>query len=210
MYRIYSINDTIRVPPNKLGSDLKATVLKLVQEEYEGVLDHDLGIVVAVTGIDRIGEGKVVPGDGGVYFDTDIKMLIYKPEIQEVVEGAVSDVTEFGSFVKIGPVEALVHVSQIMDDFINYDAKTKSFMGKESGKKLQVNDVVAARIVTISLKGSVSNSKIGLTMRQLGLGKKEWFKIDDKIKETKESKKTSVKKMQEEKAEKKQGKKENK
>ena len=210
MYRIYSINDTIRVPPNKLGSDLKATVLKLVQEEYEGVLDHDLGIVVAVTGIDRIGEGKVVPGDGGVYFDTDVKMLIYKPEIQEVVEGAVSDVTEFGSFVKIGPVEALVHVSQIMDDFINFDAKTKSFMGKESAKKLQVNDVVSARIVTISLKGSVSNSKIGLTMRQLGLGKKEWFKIDEKQKEAKESKKASVKKAPEEKAEKKQGRKENK
>jgi len=49
MYRLYSINDTIRVPPNKLGSNLKETVLKLVQEEYEGVLDHDLGIVVAVT-----------------------------------------------------------------------------------------------------------------------------------------------------------------
>ena len=194
MYRFYNINDTVRVPPNKLGGELKGTVLKLVQQEYEGVLDHDLGIVVAVTGIDRIGEGKVVPGDGGVYFDTDMRMLIYKPEIHEVIEGYVSDVTEFGSFVKIRPVEALVHVSQIMDDYINYDAKTKSFSGKDSGKKLQVNDNVVARIVTVSLKGTVSNSKIGLTMRQIGLGKKDWLKIDEKAKESKEAKKSAPKK----------------
>ncbi|MEK6942296.1 MAG: DNA-directed RNA polymerase, partial [archaeon] len=112
----------------------------------------------------------------------------YKPELHEVVEGVVSEVTEFGAFVKTGPVEALVHVSQIMDDYINYDAKGKTFIGKESKKKLSLNDVVLARIITVSLKGTVSNSKIGLTMRQLGLGKKEWKDSDKKAKEAKEKK----------------------
>ncbi|AJF60390.1 MAG: DNA-directed RNA polymerase [Candidatus Diapherotrites archaeon] len=185
MFRLYSIKDTVRVPPSKLGENLKATILKSIQEEYEGLLDEDLGIVVAVTEIESVGEGKIVPGDGAVYYDADIKMLIYKPEMHEVVEGVVSEITEFGAFVKIGAIEGLVHVSQIMDDYINYDAKAPCFVGKESLKKLQVNDTVLARIVTISLKGNISSSKIGLTMRQEGLGKKDWKKIDEKAKKKK-------------------------
>src|SRR3989344_7932501 len=188
MFNIYSINDTVRVPPTLLSKELKESVLKILQQEYEGLLDEDLGIVIAVFDVENIGEGKIVPGDGSVYYNTNIKMLVYKPEMHEVVEGVVSEVTEFGAFVKTGPVEALVHVSQIMDDYINYDPKGKIFTGKESKKKLSLNDVVLARIITVRLKGTVSNSKIGLTMRQLGLGKKEWKDSDKKAKEAKEKK----------------------
>jgi len=191
MFLIYSINDTVRVPPKLLGGKLKPAVLKIMQEEYEGLLDEDLGIVIAVFGVEEVGEGKIVPGDGSVYYATNAKMLVYKPEIQEIIEGSVSEITEFGAFVKTGPIEALIHVSQIMDDYINYDAKNHSFVGKESNKKLSLNDTIFARIITISLKGNVSNSKIGLTMRQLGLGKKEWKEFDKKEKEKKDKQKVA-------------------
>jgi len=126
-----------------------------------------------------------VPGDGSVYYNTNIKMLVYKPEMHEVVEGVVSEVTEFGAFVKTGPLEGLIHVSQIMDDYINYDAKLPGFSGKDTAKRLTVKDVVLARIVTVSLKGTISSSKVGLTMRQPGLGKADWSKIDEKEKGSK-------------------------
>ncbi|MFH1224740.1 MAG: DNA-directed RNA polymerase [Candidatus Diapherotrites archaeon] len=184
MYTIYSVNDTVRVPPAELGGDLKKTILKIAQGDYEGMLDDDMGVVVSVIGIENVGEGRVVPGDAGVYYSAEIKMLLYKPRMHEVVEGTVSEVTEFGAFVRTGPVEGLVHVSQIMDDYINYDPKLPGFVGKETSKKLQLNDNVLARVVTISLKGSIASSKIGLTMRQLGLGKEEWQKIDEKTKVT--------------------------
>jgi DNA-directed RNA polymerase subunit E' len=47
-------------------------------------------------------------------------------------------------------------------------------MGKESKKTLENGDKVRARIVTISLKKAKEN-KIGLTMRQPGLGKLDWI-----------------------------------
>lgn len=189
MYYVYEIQDTIRFPPNFLGGNLKRTILKLVQEEYEGLLDEDLGVVISVVDVEDVGEGKVVPGDGAVYYDVTIKMVLYKPEVQELVTGVVSEITEFGAFVRTGPIEGLIHVSQIMDDYINYDPKLPGFTGKESNKKLQLNDNVLARIVTVSLKDSISSSKIGLTMRQVGLGKEEWRKIDEKIEAKKETKK---------------------
>ncbi|MEK6942319.1 MAG: RPB7/RPC8 family DNA-directed RNA polymerase subunit, partial [archaeon] len=81
MFNIYSINDTVRVPPTLLSKDLNDSVLKILQQEYEGLLDEDLGIVIAIFDVENIGEGKIVPGDGSVYYNTNIKMLVYKPEL---------------------------------------------------------------------------------------------------------------------------------
>ncbi len=182
MYMNYVIRDTVRVPPTELGNKMEDVLLKQARAVYEGVMDEDTGVVVAVMKVDNAGEGKIVPGDGAAYFEVDISLLAYKPKIQELVEGEVSDVTEFGAFLKTGPLEGLIHVSQIMDDYINYDAKLPGFIGKESKKKLVSKDVVLARVVTVSLKGTISSSKVGLTMRQQGLGKSDWAKFDEKEK----------------------------
>src|SRR3989338_2948930 len=58
---------------------------------------------------------------------------------------------------------------------------------KKTNKKLVKADTVIARIVTVSLRGTIPESKIGLTMRQFGLGKDEWLKLDEKRKEKKET-----------------------
>jgi len=182
MYSLVKIRETIRVPPKEFGKKLKEAILKIVQEEYEGLVDEDLGVIIAVTNIEDIGEGKIVPGDGSAYYEAVLSLLVYKPIVQEVVEGFVTEITEFGAFLRISPIEGLVHVSQIIDDYINFDAKLPGFIGKKTGKRLGMDDAVLARIVTVSLKDTLSNSKIGLTMRQPFLGKEEWRKIEEKIK----------------------------
>lgn len=182
MYSVYNVTETIRVPPSELGGNMKKKIVKIAREEYEGMLDEDMGIVLAVMGVENVENGKIVPGDGAIYYPAEIKMLIYKPVPQEVIDGFVTQIAEFGAFTRIGPMDGLVHVSQIMDDYISYDAKLPGFGGKDTTKKLTLNDNVMARIVTVSLKGNVAGSKIGLTMRQLGLGRPEWKKIDEKTK----------------------------
>lgn len=180
MYSVVKVREKVRVPPKLLGGKLEDSILEIVQEGYEGLVDDDVGLVIAITKAENIGEGKVVLGDGAAYYEADIEMLAYRPLMHEIVEGNISEVTEFGAFVRISPIEGLIHVSQIMDDFINYDAKLPGFVGKKTGRKLVVEDEVTARIVTISLKGNIQNSKIGLTMRQPFLGKEAWDKKDEK------------------------------
>jgi len=179
MYSMVKVREKVRVPPKMFSDNLEKSVLNIVQDEYEGFMDEDIGLVIAVTKVENLGDGNVVLGDGAAYYEADLEMLVYKPIVHEVVEGSVSEITEFGAFVRISPIEGLVHVSQIMDDYINYDAKTPGFVGKKTKKKLVVDDNVIARIVTVSLKGNIQNSKIGLTMRQPFLGKEEWVKMDE-------------------------------
>ncbi len=199
MYEIITVEDTVRLPPTEFGKKLNQTLVSITKELYEGVLDEDIGVIVSVTNAEKVGDGKVIPGDGGAYYKTKIKMLVYKPKIHEIVEGSVQEVTDFGAFMVIGPVEGLCHVSQIMDEYINYDSKNSKFSGKNTNKNIGLGDNAISRIVTISLKGTISDSKIGLTMRQPFLGKLEW--IEKEIKNKK--KKPSEKKEKNEKEEKK-------
>jgi DNA-directed RNA polymerase subunit E' len=79
----------------------------------------------------------------------------------------------------------MIHISQTMDDFVSF-SKTNLLVGKASKRSLKKGDLCLARIVAISHKGE--GVKIGLTMRQPGLGKIEWFK-EEKVKKEKEAKK---------------------
>jgi len=127
-----------------------------------------------------VGEGKIIPEDGAIFYPVEYKILVYMPEINEIVIGEVVDVTEFGAFTRVGPLDALIHVSQIMDDKIAYDGKNSVFTGKKTGYKLKEGDLVRARIVGVSLgKG---RSKISLTMRQPLLGALDWIEKDKKRK----------------------------
>ena len=38
-------------------------------------------------------------------------------------EGEVVEITDFGVFVRIGPTDALLHLSQITDDYLKSDVK---------------------------------------------------------------------------------------
>ncbi len=186
MFEIVRVRDKIRVPPAKLGSGMKKALLEIAQEQYEGIVDEDLGIIVSVINAKKSGEGKIVPGDGAVYYQAELEFLVFRPRLHEVVEGIVTETAEFGLFVRVGPMDGLIHVSQIMDEYLNYDSKGSVFISKESKQRIGLNDKVLARIVSISLKGTLADSKLGLTMRQPFLGKLQW--VEQQIKDARSGK----------------------
>lgn len=178
MYQIVTIEDRIRVPPHLFKQKLEESVEGAIKDGYEGVFNKEIGVLLLLIEVKEIGEGTVLPGDGAVYYDAEFEMLVWKPELQEVVRGFVSEITEFGAFVRIGPVEGMVHLSQVMDDYVNY-SKSGALQGKETNKTLKQGDEVVTRIIAISFKTS-ETPKIGLTMRQESLGKPEWLEEEKK------------------------------
>jgi DNA-directed RNA polymerase subunit E' len=183
MYKILTIEDRIRVPPEKLGMKIKDAVKAAIADKYESLLDPRLGVVLAVIDVEKIGEGKIIPTDPGVHYQCKFKLLTFKPELHELVYGEVIDNTEFGSFVRIGAIDGLIHISQLMDDFVSFDSKNSVFLGKQTRRTLKEGDKVRARIISISFK---EQQKIGLTMRQAGLGSLVWLEEEKKKKKGKE------------------------
>jgi len=194
MFKLITLQDTIRIPPETFGNPLEAVGKEQVKTKYEGVVDEELGYVIAVTKVEVSPIGKIIPGDGATYHKVNFNLLTFYPIIQEVVEGDIVEIADFGAFVRIGPVDALLHVSQLMDDFISYDEKQGVLLGKETKRKLTTGDHVRVRITAVSLGRAGSSGKIGVTARQPFLGKLEWIK-----EETTGTKETAEKKPAEEK-----------
>ena len=135
MFKLITLQDTIRIPPETFGKPLEKVGREQVKQKYEGIVDEELGYVIAVTGIQVSPIGKIIPGDGATFHKVTFSLLAFYPIIQEVVEGDVVEIADFGAFVRIGPVDALLHVSQLMDDYISYDEKQGVLLGKESKTK---------------------------------------------------------------------------
>jgi len=149
------------------------------------MIDEELGYVIAVTDAKVSPVGKIIPGDGAAYHKVNFSLLTFYPKIQEIVEGEVVEIADFGAFVRIGPIDALLHVSQLMDDFISYDEKQGVLIGKETRRKLTSGDQVRVRITAVSLGRAGSSGKIGVTARQPFLGKLQW--IDQEVQKIKEA-----------------------
>ncbi|MCX8197485.1 MAG: DNA-directed RNA polymerase [Candidatus Micrarchaeota archaeon] len=188
MYYVLKCRDKIRLPPQFFSMKLEDALTQILREQYERRVDKDAGIILAVWNAKATGDGLVVPGDNAAYYEVEFEALTYLPQINEIVESEVSEVVEFGVFVSLGPIEGLVHLSQIANDFLNYNKKTMSFTGKESKKTLKKGDRVFAKISTVSLKPSIPECKIGLTMRPEGLGKDEWLVAKEQEKKKEEKK----------------------
>ena len=151
--------------------------MQALSDRYECLLDPKLGVVLLITIVDKIAEGRIFPEDPGVHYPVTFKALVYKPELNELAFGEVVDNTEFGSFIRVGPLDGLVHISQLMDDYVSFDNKNSLFLGKESKKTLKEGDSVRGRIISISLE---EGNKIGLTMRQPLLGAIQWIEAEKK------------------------------
>jgi DNA-directed RNA polymerase subunit E' len=184
-----SEEDTIRIPPETFGNPLEKVGLQQVKAKYEGVVSDELGYVIAVVDVKVSQTGKIIPGDGATYHKVSFSLLTFYPELQEVVEGEVVEIADFGAFIRIGPIDALLHVSQLMDDFISYDEKQGVLLGKETKRKLMNGDQVRVRITAVSLGRAGSSGKIGVTARQPFLGKLDWIDYDTRqVKESVEKK----------------------
>jgi len=180
------VTDHVRVEPNKFGLPTDEAVRTQLEESYSGFQDKDIGTVVAVLEVLDVKEGIIISGDGAAYYESKFKLIVFKPELQEVIYGTIEEITNIGAFINLGAIRGMIHISQTMDDFVSF-SDSGVLTGKDGKKNLVQNDKCIARIVAISYKGE--EPKVGLTMRQPGLGKLDWVKAE---KETAEKKAKQV------------------
>jgi DNA-directed RNA polymerase subunit E' len=185
MFYVTEIEDYVRVDPTLFGKNTVDAVSEQLEETYLNYYNKDIGKVVSVIEVIHIGEGVIIPGDGAAYHKSIFKLLTWKPEMQELVYGKIAEITSFGAFINMGAMRGMIHISQTMDDYVSF-SDSGSLSGKTSSRNLKAGDLCIARVVAISHKGD--DPKVGLTMRQPGLGKLDWIK-EDKIKKEAESKK---------------------
>jgi len=189
LFSISTLLDVVRIPPSLFGTALKKAAINILKEKYESMINADLGYIIMILDAKVEEMGKMIAGDGGTFHKVEFDALTFYPKLQEIVQGEIVDITDFGAFVRIGPTDALLHLSQVMDDYLKSDVKSGMIIANQSGRTLKVGASLRARITAVSLGKAATMGKIGITCRQPYLGADEW--IAEEIKKSGDSGKES-------------------
>ena len=177
MFYILEVEDYVRVEPKLFGLETKTAVEQQLRSTYQIYHDEEIGEVIGVISVGAVGDGIIIPGDGAAYYNSEFQLLVWKPELNELVYGTISEITNFGAFIDLGSMKGMIHISQTMEDYVSFST-SNTLSGRSTRRVLRKGDNCLARIVAISYRGD--EPKIGLTMRQPCLGKLEWIEEDKK------------------------------
>jgi DNA-directed RNA polymerase subunit E' len=186
LFSISTLQDVVRIPPSLFGTALKKAAVNILKSKYESMINADLGYIIMIMDAKVEPMGKMIAGDGGTYHKVEFDALTFYPKLQEIVQGELVDITDFGAFVRIGPTDALLHLSQVMDDYLKSDVQQGVILANQSGRTLKVGSTIRTRITAVSLGKAASMGKIGITCRQPFLGADEW--IAEEIKKSSDAK----------------------
>lgn len=175
LFSISTLVDVVRIPPSLFGTTLKKAGINILKDKYESMINADLGYIIMILDAKVDEMGKMIAGDGGTFHRVEFEALTFYPKLQEIVQGEIVDITDFGAFVRIGPTDALLHLSQVMDDYLKSDVKSGMIIANQSGRTLKVGSTLRSRITAVSLGKGATMGKIGITCRQPFLGADDWI-----------------------------------
>ncbi|MGI0082669.1 MAG: DNA-directed RNA polymerase [Nitrosopumilaceae archaeon] len=182
MFSVSTLTDVVRIPPKLFGESLKKASITILREKYESMINPELGYVIMILDTKVENMGKIVSGDGGTYHKVEFNALTFYPKLQEIVRGEIVEITDFGAFVIIVATDSLLHLSQVLYDYLKSDVKSGMILANQSGRTLKIGSTLRARVTAVSL-GKTAAMKIGITCRQPFLGADEW--ISEEIKKAK-------------------------
>ena len=174
IYTLYTLSHQVEISPNLFGLPKEESAYEILSRQYHGLLDPELGFIIAICDIIEVGPGKIIHGSAGTFHPVTFSVLTYTPVMHEVVEGTVVELVDFGAFISLGPSDGLCHITQISQDKLNFENVNARFTSAETGKSLEVGDLVRSRVIVVSV-GNRRSGKIGLTMRQPFLGKIDYI-----------------------------------
>ncbi|KAL3538633.1 hypothetical protein ACH5RR_001999 [Cinchona calisaya] len=140
------------IPPENLDSNgialQKAIVVRLMDDFATKKATKDLGYLLAITTLDKVGEGKIRERSGDVIFPVDFTCITFKVFKGEVLEGTVHKIFKHGVFLRTGPMDKVYLSHQKMPDYRYVPGENPIFISETS----KIEKGVTVRYVVIGEK----------------------------------------------------------
>lgn len=129
---------------------------RIIKEQINGKIDAKrekaLGTIVTASS-KQASEMERIAQDAEREVD-DLKKAEYMMDrIGEIFDGIISSVTSFGVFVELpNTIEGLVHITELRDDYYNYDEANLSLIGERHKKVYKLGDKVKVLCTRVDLE----------------------------------------------------------
>uniref|UniRef100_A0A7S4JHX1 S1 motif domain-containing protein n=1 Tax=Odontella aurita TaxID=265563 RepID=A0A7S4JHX1_9STRA len=121
MFYVKTLEHEIVLEPVHFGPKLKATIVRLLKEEVEGLALANYGYVVNVIEVpeDKIRSGIIEYDTGNVVFYVKYTALLLRPFLNEVLDAVVAQCNPLGFFAFVGPLRIFVSKHSMPEDMFN-------------------------------------------------------------------------------------------
>ncbi|KAL6185614.1 hypothetical protein ACLB2K_041744 [Fragaria x ananassa] len=127
----------------------KAIVVRLLDDFAKRKATKDLGYLLALTTVEKIGEGKVRQHTGDVLFPVTFSAISFKIFRGEILEGVVQNVLKQGVILRCGPIENVYLSSSKMPDYNYVPGENPVFLNDKMSK---IEKGVTLRCIVIGAK----------------------------------------------------------
>jgi len=107
----------IELPPSCFYKNMKREINQRLLEDVEGTCQAEYGYIVCVTEVEEIGDGRIRDDIPEVSFPVEFRAIVFRPFKNEVLDGVVTQMDQFGIFVEVGPLQVYVSDQQIPSDY---------------------------------------------------------------------------------------------
>jgi len=149
MFYHVSLEHEILLHPRYFGPNLLNIVKQKLFSEVEGTCTGKYGFVIAVTTIDNIGAGMILPSRGFVNYPVKYKAIVFRPFKGEVLDAVVTQVNKVGLFTEIGPLSCFISKHSIPADMEFHASTPACYKSKDENVVIQEEDEIRLKIVGI-------------------------------------------------------------
>lgn len=174
MFYVKTLEHEIVLQPVHFGPKLKATLVRLLKEEVEGLAIANYGYVVNVIEVpeNKIRSGLIEYDTGNVTFFVKYTAVLLRPFINEVLDATVSQCNPLGFFAFVGPLRIFVSKHSMPEDMMNgFDQERDAWVSDDGVVSITAGCGVRLKIKgrtveqgNITAIGTIKDNYLGLTI----------------------------------------------
>ncbi|XP_060194235.1 DNA-directed RNA polymerase V subunit 7-like isoform X1 [Lycium barbarum] len=138
MYLESQLSWNVIIPAENLNVEglmlQKAIVVRLLEDFASKKASKNLGYFMAVTTLEKIGEGRVREHTGDVLFPVEFSCVTFKIFRGEILEGVVDKILKHGVFLRCGPTTKVYLSHQKMSDYKYVPGENPIFMNEKMSR----------------------------------------------------------------------------
>eukprot|EP00041_Stephanoeca_diplocostata_P007882 m.113340 g.113340 ORF g.113340 m.113340 type:complete len:200 (+) comp17077_c0_seq2:232-831(+) len=136
MFVLAELSDVARISPAHFSKNrLEQTELEL-NKKYANKVIKGLGLCIMLHDILTIGDSLIYPGDGAAQLRVRFRLVVFRPFVDEILEGTIRSCSEKGVHVTMGFFEdILIPASQMQPNTV-FDTTEQAWCWQYGDEKL--------------------------------------------------------------------------
>lgn len=152
MFVLSKFKDIVRVPAHHLGTPIEDVLAEELNKRFANKVVLDVGLVICLYDILDLGESYIYCGDGAIHTRCSYRMIVFRPQIGEILEGSLRSSSKEGLIISLGFFDSIVIPPQQLNEPCNFNEvdQTWTWNFEDDGQthvlRLEIGEQVRFRV----------------------------------------------------------------